>query len=377
MDFSFSAEQELLRTSARDFAESVVAPEVAKMEETDEMPPVILKEMANQGFMGVCVPPEWGGAGLGHTARLIILEEVGRVSAAVAMTLQVGQLGLGPLVDFGSPEQKERFLPALARGEQLAALAITEASGGSDPGGLQTRARLDGDNYIINGRKVFITNSHIADVTTVVARTGDGPRDFAAFLIEKDRPGFRPGRKERKFGLEGCNTGEVVLQDCVVPKGNLIGGEGGGMRAALKAINELGRMGMAGCGLGVLRACQEAAVKFAKERKLGGKSIGEFQAIQWKLTDINYDLEAARLFCYRAASLLDKKVRCDAEIAMAKLAATEGAVRAAKAAVDVHGGYGCLMEYPVQRYYRDSQLLIPSAGTSEVMRMVMARALLA
>lgn len=376
MDFSFSPEQELLRNSARDFTESVVAPRVAEMEETDEMPQAILQEMAGQGFMGVCVSQEWGGAGLGHAARLIILEEIGRVSAAVAMTLQVDQLGLGPLVDFGTPEQKEKYLPALASGEQLAALALTEAGGGSDPGGIQTMARPDGDNYVLNGRKVFITNSHIADLTTLVARTGEGPRDFAAFLIEKDRPGFRPGRKEHKFGIKGCNTGEIVLQDCVVPKANIVGGEGGGLRVALKSISELGRMGMAGCGLGVLRACQEAAVKFAKERKLGGRSIGEFQAIQWKLTDIYNDLESARLLCYRAAWLLDRKMRCDAEVAAAKLAATEGAVRAAKAAVDVHGGYGCLNEYPVQRYYRDAQLLIPSAGTSEVMRMVMARSLL-
>jgi alkylation response protein AidB-like acyl-CoA dehydrogenase len=376
MDFNFKPEQELLRNSVRDFAESVIAPRVAEMEEKDEMPAIILQEMATQGFMGVCVPMENGGAGLGHTARLIILEEIGRVSAAVAMTLQVDQLGIAPLVDFGTPDQKAKYLPNLASGEQLAALALTEAGGGSDPGGIQTTARQEGDNYVLNGRKVFITNSHIADITTVVARTGEGPRDFAAFLIEKDRPGFRPGRKEHKFGMKGCNTGEVVLQDCIVPKENIIGGPGGGMRAAMKAISELGRMGMAGCGLGVLRACLEAGVKFAKERKLGGKSISEFQAIQWKLTDIYHDLESAKLLCYRAAWMLDQKKRCDAEVASAKFAATEGAIRASKAAIDIHGGYGCLTEYAVQRYYRDAWLLVPSAGTSEVMRMVMARSLL-
>jgi len=373
MDFQFSSQLELLRKSVREFAEGAIAPRVQQMEETDEVPWDLYREIAKQQYMGILVPKEYGGADLGHLARMIMLEEVGRISAAMAMALQIFHLGTIPFLDFGTETQKKKYLPSLARGERLSTIAVTEATGGSDPTGIQTTAKLQGDSYILNGRKCFITHGHVADTITVMVKTGEGPKGFSAFIVEKSFPGFKPGRKERKFGLHGCNTGEIVMENCLVPKENLLGKEGDGLRISMAAISEVGRAGMAGCALGVINACLEASVKFANERLLGGKPISQYQAIQWLISDIYMDLEASRLLSYRASWMRDQKMRCDVDMAMAKFYATEAAVRCAKKAVDIHGGYGYMMEYPVQRYYRDAEILIASAGTSEIMRIVMAR----
>ena len=373
MDFQLSPQQELLRKSVREFAEGAVAPKVTHMEETDEVPWDLYKEMSKQLYMGVLIPKEFGGTAFGHLARMIMLEEVGRVSAATAMALQIFHLGTVPIVDFGNEAQKKKYLPGMAKGERLSTIAVTEATGGSDPTGIQTTAKLQGDNYILNGRKCFITHGHVADVLTIMAKTGEGPKGFSAFIVEKSFPGFKLGRKEKKFGLHGCNTGEIAMENCAVPRGNLLGSEGDGLKVSMAAISEVGRAGMAGCGLGVINACLEASVKFANERILGGKPISQHQAIQWMISDIYMDLEASRLLAYRASWLKDQKVRCDTDMAMAKYYATEAAVRCAKKAVDIHGGYGYMMEYPVQRYYRDAEILIASAGTSEIQRIVMAR----
>ncbi|HXZ38227.1 MAG TPA: acyl-CoA dehydrogenase family protein [Thermodesulfobacteriota bacterium] len=373
MDFQLSPQQELLRKSVREFAEGAVAPKVTHMEETDEVPWDLYKEMSKQLYMGVLIPKEFGGTAFGHLARMIMLEEVGRVSAATAMALQIFHLGTVPIVDFGNEAQKKKYLPGMAKGERLSTIAVTEATGGSDPTGIQTTAKLQGDSYIFNGRKCFITHGHVADVLTIMAKTGEGPKGFSAFIVEKSFPGFKLGRKEKKFGLHGCNTGEIAMENCAVPRGNLLGSEGDGLKVSMAAISEVGRAGMAGCGLGVINACLEASVKFANERILGGKPISQHQAIQWMISDIYMDLEASRLLAYRASWLKDQKVRCDTDMAMAKYYATEAAVRCAKKAVDIHGGYGYMMEYPVQRYYRDAEILIASAGTSEIQRIVMAR----
>jgi len=373
MDFQFSPQQELLRKSVREFAEGAIAPKVQHMEETDDIPWGLYQEMSKQLYMGVLIPKEFGGTALGNLARMIMLEEVGRVSASMAMALQIFHLGTVPIVDFGKEAQKKKYLPALAKGERLSTIAVTEATGGSDPTGIQTTAKLQGDSYILNGRKCFITHGHVADVLTIMAKTGEGPKGFSAFIVEKAFPGFKLGRKEKKFGLHGCNTGEIVMENCAVPRENLLGNEGDGLKVSMAAISEVGRGGMAGCGLGVINACLEASVKFANERLLGGKPISQHQAIQWMIADIYMDLETSRLLSYRAAWLKDQKVRCDTDMAMAKYYATEAAVRCAKKAVDIHGGYGYMMEYPVQRYYRDAEMLIASAGTSEIQRIVMAR----
>jgi alkylation response protein AidB-like acyl-CoA dehydrogenase len=373
MEFQLSSQQELLRKSVREFAEGAIAPKVQHMEETDEVPWDLYKEMGKQQYMGILIPKEFGGTGLGNLARILMLEEVGRVSAAMAMALQIFHLGIAPIVDGGNDTQKKKYLPPLARGERLGTVAVTEPTGGSDPTGIQTTAKLDGNQYILNGRKCFITHGHVADVITVMAKTGEGPKGFSAFIVENSFPGFKLGRKEKKFGLRGCNTGEIVLENCVVPKENILGNEGDGLRVAMSAISEIGRAGMAGCGLGVINACLESSVKFANERKLGGKPISQHQGIQWMISDIYMDLEISRLVTYRAAWMRDQKLRCDTDMAMAKYYATEAAVRCSKKAVDIHGGYGYMMEYPVQRYYRDAEILIASAGTSEIMRIVMAR----
>jgi len=373
MDFQFSSQQELLRKSVREFAEGAVAPQVSKMEETDQVPWDLYKKMAQQQYMGVIIPREFGGTAFGHLARMILLEEIGRISAASSMALQIFHLGVAPIVDFGNEAQKKKYLPALAKGERLATVAVTEATGGSDPTGIQTTAKLQGDRYLVNGRKCFITHGHVADTVTIMAKTGEGPKGFSAFVVEKSFPGYKLGRQEKKFGFHGCDTGEIVFENCEVPKENLLGNEGDGLKVVMAAISEVGRAGMAGCGLGVINACLEASVKFANERLLGGKPISQHQGIQWLIADIYLDLENSRLLSYRAAWMKDQKMRCDVDMAMAKFYATEAAVRCSKKAVDIHGGYGYLMEYPVQRYYRDAEMLIASAGTSEIQRIVMAR----
>jgi alkylation response protein AidB-like acyl-CoA dehydrogenase len=373
MDFRLSPQLELLRKSVREFAEGAIAPKVQHMEETDEVPWDLYKELSKQMYMGILIPKEFGGTALGNLARMIMLEEIGRVSAAMAMATQIFHMGTASIVDFGNEAQKKKYLPALAKGERLGTIAVTEATGGSDPTGIQTTAKLQGDSYVLNGRKCFITHGHVADTITIMAKTGEGPKGFSAFIVEKSLPGFKLGRKERKFGLHGCNTGEIVMENCVVPRENLLGNEGDGLKVTMATISEVGRAGMAGCGLGVINACLEASVKFANERMLGGKPISQHQAIQWPISDMYMDLEISRLLSYRAAWMRDQKIRCDTDMAMAKYYATEAAVRCAKKAVDVHGGYGYMMEYPVQRYYRDAEILIASAGTSEIQRIVMAR----
>jgi alkylation response protein AidB-like acyl-CoA dehydrogenase len=373
MDFQFTSQQELLRKSVREFAEGAIAPKVPHMEETDEVPWDLYKEVGKQQYLGILIPREFGGTAFGHLGRIIMLEEVGRVSAAMAMAMQIFHLGTVPIIDFGNESQKKKYLPGLAKGEKLSTIAVTEATGGSDPTGIQSTAKLQGDSYILNGRKCFITHGHVADTLTIMAKTGEGPKGFSAFIVEKSFPGFKLGRKEKKFGLHGCNTGEIAMENCVVPRENLLGSEGDGLKVCMAAISEVGRAGMAGCGLGVINACLETSVKFANERILGGKPISQLQAIQWMISDIYMDLETSRLLSYRASWMKDQKIRCDVEMAMAKYYATEAAVRCAKKAVDIHGGYGYMMEYPVQRYYRDAEILIASAGTSEIQRIVMAR----
>ena len=373
MDFQFTSQQELLRKSVREFAEGAIAPKVQHMEETDEVPWDLYKELGKQQYLGILIPREFGGTAFGHLGRIIMLEEVGRVSAAMAMALQIFHMGTGSIAEFGNDAQKKKYLPAFAKGERLGTIAVTEATGGSDPTGIQTTAKLQGDSYILNGRKCFITHGHVADTLTIMAKTGEGSKGFSAFIVEKSFPGFKLGRKEKKFGLHGCNTGEIVMENCVVPRENLLGNEGDGLKVCMSVISEVGRAGMAGCGLGVISACLEASVKFANQRLLGGKPISQHEGIQWMISDIYMDLENSRLLSYRAAWMKDQKIRCDVEMAMAKFYATEAAVRSAKKAVDIHGGYGYMMEYPVQRYYRDAEILIASAGTSEIQRIVMAR----
>ena len=373
IDFTFTEEQELFRQAAREFAETKVAPKVPEMEETGEVNDDVVKALAEAEMMAITIPKEYGGLGLGYVARLIALEEIARVSVATAMTLQIFALGIEPIIRFGTEEQKKKYLPGLATGERLATVAVTEPTGGSDPKSGRTSYKKDGDNYIINGRKCFITNSHIADTITVLARDEEEPDTFSTFIVEKGMEGFRPGHKEHKVGMRGCNTGELIFENCRVPRANLLGPEGKGMRVAMTAISEVGRGGMVGCALGLQAACLEASVKFANERILYGKPISKLQTIQNKLAEMKIDLEAGRLLGYRAAALQDQGLRASNEFAVAKYFTTEAAHKAAKMAVDIHGGYGCMEEYAVSRYWRDAAVLGPSAGTSDIMKVIIAR----
>ncbi len=373
IDFTFTEEQEMFRKAAREFAETQVAPKVPEMEEAGKVNDEVVKALGEAEMMALTIPEEYGGLGLGYVARLIALEEISRVSVATAMMLQIFGLGIEPIIRFGNEEQKRRYLPGLAKGERLATVAVTEATGGSDPKSGRTSYKRDGDDYIINGRKCFITNSHIADTVTVLAKDEEDPEVFTAFIVEKGMEGFRPSHEEHKVGMRGCNTGELVFEHCRVPRENLLGEEGKGMRVAMAAIGEVGRGGMVGCALGLQAACLEASLKFANERILYGKPISNLQTIQNKLAEMRIDLEAGRLLGYRAAAMQDRGMRSSNEFAVAKYFTTEAAQKGAKTAVDIHGGYGCLEEYPVSRYYRDSIVLGPSAGTSDIMKVIIAR----
>lgn len=373
MDFRFTEREELLRKSMREFAEKEIPPRMDAMEETGEFPVDLLRKMGDVGILGVITPPEYGGTGMGSLARIIILEETGRICPAIPMALQVHHMATHALSRFGNEEQKKRYLPPLAKGETMGVVAVTDPSGGSDVAGIKTSAKLEGDHYLLNGRKCFITNSHVSDAWVVIARTGEGGRGLSAFIVEKGFTGAKAGRKENKVGLRGANTGELVFQNCPVPKANLLGHEGEGMNIAITNIVETGRPGMASVALGILNAVLEQAVKFANERTLYGKPISGLQAIQWHIADIYADLEIARLLVYRVGWMRDNNIKCDTESAMAKQFACEAAARSARKAIEIHGSYGIMKEYPVQRLLRDALVTVPAGGTGEIAKLVMAR----
>jgi alkylation response protein AidB-like acyl-CoA dehydrogenase len=377
MDFKLSERDELLRKSAREFAELEITPKIEAMEETGDFPVELLKPMARLGITGLIAPPEYEGVGLGYLARTIVLEELSRVSAAVAMGMQVHHMAIAALNDFGTEEQKKMYVPPLARGATMGCVAVTEPSGGSDVLGMQSTAARQGDQWVLNGRKCFITNSHTSDFWLVIARTGEGPKGLSAFIVDKDAPGAKTGRVEHKFGLRGSNTGELVLDNCRIPQGNLLGQEGGGLGVALKTVSESGRTGMAATALGILQACYEEAAKFASERVLYGKPIAALQAISFQVAEIFTELEICRLLCYRASWMKDQKMRFDTESAMAKYYTCDAAARCAKKAIEIHGAYGIMKEYKVQRLLRDALVTISAGGTGEIGKVVVGRAALA
>lgn len=377
MDFAFSEREQLLRKAVREFSEKEIPPRMEAMEETGEFPMDLLKPMSRLGLTGIITPPEYGGVGLGMVARTIGLEETGRVCAAIPMAMQVHHMGCAVINDFGKEEQKQAYLPRLAKGDTMGVVAVTDPSGGSDVVGIQTSAERKGDHWVIRGRKCFITNSHTSDFWVVIARTAPGAKGLTAFIVNRDDPGAKVGRKENKFGLRGANTGELVFDNCQVPHANLLGQEGGGLAVAMKTVSEVGRPGMAAVALGILAACMEEAAKFATERTLYGKPISELQAIRFHLADIYADLEICRLLCYRAAWMKDQNMRCDTEMALAKYYTCDAAARCAKKAIEIHGSYGIMQEYKVQRLLRDAMVTIPAGGTAEIAKVVMSRTALA
>jgi alkylation response protein AidB-like acyl-CoA dehydrogenase len=373
MEFTCSEREELLRKTVRAYAEKEITPRKDAMEETGEFPADLLPGMGEMGILGVIVPKEYGGTGMGHLARIIVLEELGRVCPAIPMAIQVHHMSTYGVNMWGNEDQKRKYLPPLTKGETMGVVSVTEPSGGSDVAGMHTTAKLEGDKYILNGRKCFSTNAHHSDIWVVPARTGEGRKGLSAFIVEKGFPGAKVGRKEDKVGLRGANTGELAFQNCEVPKENLLGNEGDGMTIAIRDIVECGRPGMASVALGILNAVLEQSVRFANERTLYGKPISNLQAVQWYISDIYSDLEIARLLTYRVGWMLDQKMEVTAQAALAKQWSCEAAARAARKGIEVHGSYGILKEYSIQRLLRDALVAIPAGGTAEIGKLVVAR----
>jgi len=378
MDFELTEEQEMIRRMVRDFAEKEIVPIAGEMDEKGEFPWETIRKMAPLGFLGLPIPEEYGGAGVDNVSFAIAMEEIARASGSIAITLDAHvSLACEAILQFGSEEQKRKYLAPLARGEKLGAFALTEPEAGSDAAAIKTRAVLSGDEWVLNGQKVFITNGSIADVVVVAAVTDPtkGHRGISNFIVEKGTPGFRPGRDEEKMGLKGSVTSQLFFEDCRVPKENLLGKEGEGFKQFLIVL-DAGRIAIGAMAVGLAQAALDASIAYAKERVQFGQPIAKFQAIQWMIADMATQLDAARLLVYRAAWLKDRGVRFTREAAMAKLFASEIAERACHAAIQIHGGYGYTKDYPLERYYRDARLCEIGEGTSEIQRLVIARQVL-
>lgn len=374
MDFKFTEEQQMLREAFAQFAKEEIEPNAAKWDEEDHVPMELVPKMGDMGIMGIFVPEEYGGVGLGHVERCIALEEIARYSAGLAMMVFTHHLGVAAILDYGSEEQKQKWLPGMCDGSCVCGLAVTEPGGGSDVAGIKTEAVSDGQMWTVNGRKCFITNSHCAGVTVITCRTGEdekGRAVMSTIAIEAGTEGFSPGREENKMGLRGSFTGELIMKDVRVPVSNTVGDEGKGMPITMKELGEVGRASMAAIELGILRACLEDAVSFAKERILYGKPISRLQAIQFQIAEIRCDYEASRLMLYNAAAMKDAG-SVGAEFSMAKYFISEAAVRSAKRLIEIMGGYGVVNEYAAGRYLRDAVGCIPSCGTSEIQKMIIA-----
>ena len=378
MDFELNEEQQMMQRMVRDFAEKEIRPIAREIDKSEEFPWETIHKMGNLGLLGLTVPEEYGGCGADTLTYAIAVEEVSRVSGSVGITLAAHtSLGLDLIYRFGSEEQKRAYLPGLTSGRGLAAFGLTEPEAGSDAGAVKTTAVLDGEQWVINGQKVFITSGSIADVVIIAAITDKsaGTRGISNFVVEKGTPGFRPGRDEQKMGLRGSVTSQLFFEDCRVPKDHLLGQRGEGFKQFLITLDG-GRISIGAMALGLAQGAFDAAVKYSKERHQFGQPIAHFQAIQWMIADMATEIDAARLLVYRAAQLKDQGVRYTREAAMAKLFASEAAERACFKAIQIHGGYGYMEEYDVERIYRDNRLTTIGEGTSEIQRLVIARQVL-
>ncbi|MGO9641920.1 MAG: acyl-CoA dehydrogenase family protein [Candidatus Acidiferrales bacterium] len=379
MDFSFTDEQQHLRRSVREFAESEIAPHVMEWDEAARFPSEIIPKLAEMGLLGVIFPEAYGGAGLGYVEYVIAIEELARVDGSVGLTVAAhNSLCTNHIYKFGSEEQKRKYVVPLAQGKKLGCWSLTEPEAGSDAGGTRTVAARHDGSWILNGAKTFTTNGQYADVCVAMAVTDKekSSHGISAFVIERGAPGYRPGKKENKLGMRASDTSEVVFSDCRLADGQLLGMEGEGFINSLQVLDG-GRISIAALALGMAQGAFESAAKYARQRKQFGRAIAEFQAIQFKLADMETQIEAARLLVYQAAWLADRKdVRFTRESSMAKLYASEIAVRVANEAVQIHGGYGFIKDYPAEKYYRDVKLCTIGEGTSEIQRLVIARQLL-
>jgi alkylation response protein AidB-like acyl-CoA dehydrogenase len=379
VDFSFTDEQQQLRRTVRSFAEGEIAPHVMEWDEAAHFPIELVAKLGDLGLLGVIFPEKYGGAGLGYVEYVTAIEELARVDASIGLSVAAhNSLCTNHIYKFGTEAQRQKYLPDLVHGKMLGAWSLTEPGAGSDAGGTRTMALRRDGGWVLNGAKTFTTNGHSAGVCVAMAVTDKekSSHGISAFVIEAGTPGFRPGKKENKLGMRASETSEVIFSDCFVPAENLLGEAGAGFVNSLQVLDG-GRISIAALGLGIAQGALEAATKYAKERRQFNRPIADFQGIQFKLADMATQVEAARSLTYRAAWMADcGDLRHTKESAMAKLFASEVAVRVANDAVQVFGGYGYIKDYPAEKYYRDAKLCTIGEGTSEIQRLVIARQLL-
>ncbi|MFI5118236.1 MAG: acyl-CoA dehydrogenase [Terriglobales bacterium] len=378
MNFQLSDEQLQLKKMVRDFAEREIAPNVMKWDEPGTFPLETVKELGKLGLMGTIFPTEYGGAGMGYVEYVTAIEELSRVDGSVGIIVAAHtSLCSNHIFIAGNEEQRRKYVPKLATGEFIGAWGLTEPGAGSDAGGARCSAVRRGNNWVLNGTKTFITNGHYADVAVVVAVTDRTAHThgLSAFVVEKGTKGFRSGKKENKLGLRASDTSELIFEDCEIPAENLLGQEGHGFVDAMKILDG-GRISIAALGLGIAQGAYEAALKYSKERKQFGQPISQFQAIAFKLADLATEIDAARLLTHRAAAMKDAGMKTTLESSMAKLYASEVAVKCANEGVQIHGGYGFIKDYPAEKFYRDVKLCTIGEGTSEIQRLVIARQIL-
>ena len=376
--FALTEDQEQLRREVRGFAAREIAPHVSRWDEASEFPAEVVKQLGQMGLLGIIFPAEYGGSGLGYVDYVLAIEELSAVDGSVGIIVAAhNSLCTNHIFVAGNEEQRRKYIPKLAAGEWLGAWGLTEPGSGSDAGGARTTAVRRGDTWVLNGNKTFITNGHYADVAVVIAVTdrGKGTHGLSAFVVEKGTPGFRAGKKENKLGLRASDTSELIFEDCAIPAENLLGAESEGFVDSMRILDG-GRISIAALALGMAKGALEASLKYVKERRQFGKAIAEFQGIQWKLADMATELDAARLLTMRAALMKDAGQKTTLESAMAKLKASEVAVKICDEAVQLHGGYGFIKDYPVEKFYRDVKLCTIGEGTSEIQRMVIAREIL-
>lgn len=378
MEFHLTQEQELTRQTVRRFAEQEIAPRAFELDETQEFPRDIMKKLGDMGMLGILFPPEYGGAGLTYLDYVLIIEELARVDGSIGLSVAAhNSLCSNHIFVAGTEEQKRRYLAPLARGVTIGAWSLTEPTAGSDASGTRSTAVRDGAGWVLNGSKTFATHGSVCDVAVVfaVSDKSKGKHGISAFILEKGMKGFGAGRKENKMGCRASDTAEIVMQDCRVPDDNRLGEEGQGFIDALRILDG-GRIGIGALGVGIAQGAFEQAVAYAKSRKQFDQPIANFQAVQWMLADSAVEINAARLLVQRAAFLKDTGEEVTRAASMAKLYASETAVRVANRAVQIHGGYGYVKEYPVERAYRDAKICTIGEGTSEIQRLVIARQLL-
>ncbi|MFE3845699.1 acyl-CoA dehydrogenase [Thermoplasmatota archaeon] len=377
MDFNLTDEQKLFQKTIREFCEKEIKPISDKIDKEEYFPEELYTKMGRMGLMGMTVPQKYGGAGIDRVSYMMALEEISRACGSTGINVEAhNSLGVGHIYEKGSESQREKYLKKLTNGEAIAAWALTEPNAGSDASATQTTAILEGDEWVINGTKQFITSGDIAWVTTVMAKTdkNKGAKGISAFIVEKNTPGFKIGQLENKLGLRGSHTAELIFEDCRIPKDNMLGEKNMGFIGAMNILDR-GRTAIGAMSVGIARGALEDSIEYAKQREQFGRPIGKFQAIQWKIADMATDIDAARLLVYRAAYLEDKNLRFTKEASMAKLFGSRIAMNATREAIQIFGGYGYTKDYPIERYFRDVKLCEIGEGTSEVQHMIISRQL--